>query len=73
LILDNRINAGYIQQIEVEVVISYTTPLGVTSIWAPRSPARCSRFWPSSGRTAPSWRSTPCARVRSTADCSPGS
>jgi len=30
LILDNRNNASYIADIEVEVVISYTTPLGVT-------------------------------------------
>jgi putative transposase len=30
LILDNRNNASYIAEIEVEVVISYTTPLGVT-------------------------------------------
>ena len=36
LILDNRNNASYIAEIEVEVVISYTTPLGVT---APPPPA----------------------------------
>jgi hypothetical protein len=30
LILDNRNNASYIAEIEVEVVISYTTPLDVT-------------------------------------------
>jgi len=33
LILDNRNNASYIADIEVEVVISYTTPLGVTWQW----------------------------------------
>jgi hypothetical protein len=32
LILDNRNNASYIADIEVEVVISYTTPLGVTQV-----------------------------------------
>jgi hypothetical protein len=31
LVLDNRNNASYIAEIEVEVVISYTTSLGVTT------------------------------------------